>query len=105
MCFGIIRDRVYLNASELGDVKIISTIKQKIIGSHGSDNWQIHYAIPINLLEKYCQKKFAGNDAMGNFYKCGDATDFKHYGVWNYIENPSPGFHLLQYFGKYCFQP
>jgi hypothetical protein len=103
MGFGILRKRSYLTKDELVEMKIITTIKKPVIGHHGYDTWQLFCAVPINLFEKYYQKRFKGEDAIGNFYKCGDETEFKHYGVWNHIDNFTPNFHLPQFFGQIYF--
>jgi hypothetical protein len=103
MGYGIKRNRKYLNASDLSDMKVVASIKQPVTGLHGSDYWELYCAIPIKVLEKISNKKFKGDDAIGNFYKCGDETEFKHYGVWNLIENSKPDFHLPEYFGKIIF--
>jgi hypothetical protein len=103
MGYGIKRNRKYLNASELGDMKVVTSIKLPVTGLHGSDHWKLYCAIPINLLEKITNRKFTGDEAIGNFYKCGDETEFKHYGMWNIVNNPKPDFHLPEYFGKIVF--
>lgn len=103
MGYGIKRTRSYLTEFDLSDMRVISTIKEPIIGLHGSDNWKLYCAIPIKLLEKISNRKFKGDDAIGNFYKCGDETEFKHFGMWNLIDNPKPDFHLPEYFGRIIF--
>ena len=103
MGYGIKRNRFYLTETDLVDMKVICTIKKPVIGFHGSDHWKLYCAIPIRLLEKFSKRKFKGDDAIGNFYKCGDETEFKHYGMWNLIDNPKPDFHLPEYFGKIIF--
>jgi hypothetical protein len=103
MGYGIKRNRSYLTSSDLKDFNVISTIKKPVIGYYGSDNWKLFCAIPISLLEKISGRKFKGNEAIGNFFKCGDETEIKHYGIWNLIENPKPDFHLPEYFGKIIF--
>ena len=85
--------------------EIISSIKEPVSGFYGSDFWTMHYRIPIGFFEDYYQEKFTSDEAIGNFYKCGDETEFEHYGAWNKVENPSPDFHLPQYFGKIIFSP
>jgi len=104
MGYGIKRNRSYLTASDLNEMKIVTSIKHPVTGLHGSDYWKLYCAIPIKLLEKISKKKFNADDAIGNFYKCGDETEFKHYGMWNLIENSKPDFHLPEYFGKIIFE-
>ncbi len=103
MGYGIKRNRKYLTASDLKDMKVVTSIKKPIIGFHGSDHWKLYCAIPIKVFEKVYNRKFKGYDAIGNFYKCGDETEYKHYGMWNLIENEKPDFHLPKYFGKIIF--
>ena len=103
MGYGIKRTRSYLTETDLSDMKVISTVKEPVIGFYGSDHWKLYCAIPIGLLEKIANKKFKADEAIGNFYKCGDETEFKHYGMWNIINNPKPDFHLPEYFGKIIF--
>lgn len=104
MGIGIKRVRKYLDDSDLKEMHIVSSIKEPLIGKHGSDSWQLFCAIPINVLEKFYNRKFRGDNAIGNFYKCGDETDYKHYGMWNLIDNPKPDFHLPEYFGNILFE-
>lgn len=102
--YGINRNRKYLTASDLGDMKVISSIKKPVTGFHDSDHWKLYCAIPIKVFEKVYKRKFKGDDAIGNYFKCGDETEFKHYGMWNLIDNPKPDFHLPEYFGKIIFE-
>jgi len=104
MGYGIKRNRKYLTVSELNDLKVITSIKKPVTGFHGSDHWKLYCAIPIKVFEKVYNRKFKGYGAIGNFYKCGDETEFKHYGMWNLIDNPKPDFHLPEYFGKIIFE-
>lgn len=103
MGYGIKRNRKYLTVSDLKGMKVVTSIKKPVIGFHGSEYWKLFCAIPINLLEKISNRRFKGDDAIGNFYKCGDETEFKHYGMWNLVENSAPDFHLPEYFGKFIF--
>lgn len=103
MGYGIKRNRSYLKASDLIDLKVITTIKKPVIGFHRSDSWELYCKIPFKLLEKYSHRRFEGKNAIGNFYKCGDETEYKHYGMWNFVDSPTPDFHLPEYFGNLIF--
>jgi len=103
MGYGIKRERIYLQESDLSSLKIVTSIKEPVKGYHGSEFWELYCAIPINILEKLYNKKFIGGSAIGNFYKCGDETEFKHYGMWNLVNNTKPDFHLPEYFGNFYF--
>jgi hypothetical protein len=63
--------------------------------------WSIEYAIPLTVLDKYIKidKPAKGTQWRANFYKCGDKTSHKHYLTWAPVINPTPKFHLPEYFG------
>ena len=93
----------YFTEEEVKDWKIIASVKEAISGEHGNDFWTLHYRIPKPFFENYYNQKFNGETGIANFYKCGDETEFEHYGAWNKIESSKPNFHLPQYFGEICF--
>ncbi len=95
--------RYYFNEEELKKVEIIPSIKKAIIGEHGAEYWNIHLKIPKSFFENYYGQKITTQNGIANFYKCGDETEFEHYGAWNRIDNPTPNFHLPKYFGKISF--
>ncbi|MCK7480493.1 MAG: carbohydrate-binding family 9-like protein [Candidatus Moduliflexus flocculans] len=45
----------------------------------------------------------AGCRSAANFYKCGDETEFPHYGAWSPVETPAPDFHRPEFFGEIVF--
>jgi len=64
--------------------------------------WTVEYEVPFELMEKYVPG-FVRADEMtikANFYKCGDETEFPHFGVWKKVETPEPDFHRPEYFGE-----
>ncbi|NIA30295.1 MAG: hypothetical protein GWP06_10335 [Actinobacteria bacterium] len=98
------RNRRFLQEQEARDFEIIPSIKSPVNGFHGADFWTIHLKIPVRLFEEHYKMLFSTpRHASGNFYKCGDETEFEHYGAWNRIDNPTPDFHLAKYFGKIVF--
>ena len=66
--------------------------------------WTLEYKIPFSFLSSLYGGFDSKKGLYGNFYKCGDKTKFEHYGMWNVIENPTPQFHLPQFFGKIMFE-
>lgn len=64
--------------------------------------WTVSYKVPFDLIRKYIPE-YRYRDGMKirtNFYKCGDKTEFPHYGVWNPIPLVEPDFHQPDYFGE-----
>ena len=93
----------YFLEEQVKDWKIISSIKEPVNGLHGNKFWTLHYRIPKSFFEKYYKQKFDVKSGIANFYKCGDETEFEHYGAWNKIKSDKPNFHLPQYFGEIFF--
>ena len=64
--------------------------------------WTVSYKVPFDLIRKYIPE-YRYRDGMKirtNFYKCGDHTEYPHYGVWNAIPLENPDFHQPDYFGE-----
>lgn len=78
---------------------IDNEIKEKV-------TWYIEYKIPIEVLSKYFEnvKPISETVWRGNFYKCADKTSHPHWLTWNKVENPTPNFHLPQFFGTLIFE-
>ena len=64
--------------------------------------WSVEYLVPFSLIETYFEGFEAKEELeiLTNFYKCGDGTEFPHYGVWNPIDSKKPDFHRPEFFGK-----
>jgi len=97
------KKRYYFKKKEVKDWEIISSIKNIINGEHGKDYWELYVKIPKSFFENYYQKPFDVKKSIANFYKCGDETEFEHYGAWSGIESPEPNFHLPRFFGEIIF--
>lgn len=64
--------------------------------------WQVEYFFDFEVLDKLFGKVdyTSGYTFKGNFYKCGDETDFPHFGMWNPVGTEKPDFHRPEYFGE-----
>ncbi len=60
--------------------------------------WQVCVSIPFSLMG--IDPDSLPTKVLGNFYKCADATQNKHYLSWNPIDLPQPEFHCPQFFGE-----
>ena len=98
------KERYYFEEDEIKDWQIVPSIEEAIDGEHGEEYWTLHYKIPKSFFEKYYNQKFEVMNGIVNFYKCGDETEFEHYGAWNKILNDNPNFHLPEYFGEIIFE-
>lgn len=68
-----------------------------------SDRWTVQLFVPLSLIETlYGAQSFApGTRLKGNFYKCGDETAEKHYGMWQPITWRKEDFHRPEQFGDF----
>lgn len=62
--------------------------------------WEVRYTVPFTLIQKYIPEyRFEeGMTILANFYKCGNRTQFPHYGIWNPMPLEKPDFHRPEYF-------
>lgn len=69
------------------------------------DGWEITYRIPFSFLRTLYPdfKAETGMQIAGNFYKCGNLTEQKHYISWNPIASETPDFHRPEDFGVFVF--
>ncbi|MDM1047997.1 carbohydrate-binding family 9-like protein [Sphingobacterium hotanense] len=92
-------NRNRLSAEEILQINAYSSVRTVA----GKKSWQQILQIPFHIFkanaeELQCKKAYA------NFYKCGDALPNPHFIAWNDIDNPTPNFHLPQYFGEVTFK-
>lgn len=92
-------DRNRLTAEAIEQVHTLTSIARQ-----GEKKcWNIILKIPVGLFSDSGISSFEELAADANFYKCGDALPQPHFIAWNPIDNPSPNFHLPQFFGSLTF--
>jgi len=64
---------------------------------HRGGWWALSYTVPANVIEQLFGVTLASGQKMrGNFFICGDKTEYPHYGMWNGADPavfPKPDFH------------
>lgn len=60
--------------------------------------WTVNVAFSFREIMKIAKTEKI-DFLRGNFYKCGDETDFPHFGMWSEILSKKPDFHIPDYFG------
>jgi len=82
--------------------KVKTSVTKENLKDFSGPFWTVEFMIPFDFLRDiYGPVKFeSGSKMRGNFYKCGDKTEFPHYLCWNNIINEKPDFHLPQFFGQ-----
>jgi len=84
------------------DILKVDTFSQ-VRTLNGTKTWQQILVIPVEIFGLQLNA-LKGTTAFANFYKCGDSLPRPHFISWNFIDNPTPNFHLPNYFGKINFR-
>ena len=65
------------------------------------DGWEVMYQIPFDYIHTLYPafSPASGAQMRGNFYKCGNLTENKHYLTWNHVDSDTPNFHVPESFG------
>lgn len=67
-----------------------------------SDKWSVELHLTVEDIKKLFGdidfKK--GYKFTANMFKCGDRTEYEHYGMWSYSVSIFPQFHQPEYFGQ-----
>jgi len=92
-------DRNRLSAEEILQINAFSSVQT----IDGKKSWQQILQIPFSVFMVNAED-LKGKQAHANFYKCGDALPNPHFIAWNDIDNPTPNFHLPQFFGEVSFK-
>ncbi len=92
-------NRNRLSAEEILQINAFSSVQT----IDGKKSWQQILQIPFSVF-KVNAEDLKGKQAHANFYKCGDALPNPHFIAWNDIDNPTPNFHLPQFFGEVSFK-
>jgi hypothetical protein len=96
--------RKRLSPEDLAGFRIVASIHGPIDGPYGADFWTVRYRIPLMLFKNYYGDTIRpGLEGRANFYKCGDETEFPHYGAWSPPRTEAPDFHRPEFFGKIVF--
>ena len=78
---------------------LLSPITAKI----DEDKWSVYAEISLKKLKKL-YGDIAFNSFRGNLYKCGDETEFPHFGMWSAVKTETPDFHRPEFFGEFLIE-
>jgi hypothetical protein len=95
------KSRIRITDVDVSIFNVSTSVNEKNIKEYKGDYWTVEYSIPFSFIEKYFGQ-FNLRDMKritGNFYKCGDETEYPHYGCWSLIDVKAPDFHRPEYFG------
>ena len=103
--FEINSDGVYL--SQYGSVrenrtfiKELTDIQANVSTNVTTDGWSLELFVPCSLISEVFGKEFTADKCTvrGNFTKCGDLTEYPHYGSFSALSTPDLGFHNPELF-------
>ena len=97
-------DRRPLAKSELRGFRARASLAAPVDGAIAGGRWSLAYRVPLGLFGAlYGREVEPGQTSGANFYKCGDETEFPHYGAWSPVGTPRPDFHRPEFFGRLVF--
>jgi hypothetical protein len=100
-------DYVALDTNDIKQIEIAHTLPKRVHPEITEPvTWIIESRIPLAMLKKYANITNPGPGVTwkGNFYKTGSKTSNPNYMTWSFVDNPTPNFHLPQFFGTLKFQ-
>lgn len=105
--FEINCDGVYLSqfgATRQGRrfIKELTQIEPTVKTEKGPDGWSLQFFVPCELISEVYNEKFTAGacNIKGNFTKCGDLTEYPHYGSFSALEGLDLGFHNPRCFAQ-----
>ena len=93
--------RIPLDDTALKSIKRRCTLPQEAFGVLGErTQWELWLDVPASV---FGLESFEGLRARGNFYKCADASPFRHYLSYAPSATPKPDFHRPEFFETILF--
>ena len=93
--------RIPLDDTALKSIKRRCTLPHEAFGLLGErTQWELWLDVPASV---FGLESFEGLRARGNFYKCADASPFRHYLSYAPIATPKPDFHRPEFFETILF--
>jgi len=97
-------NRTSLPATLLEKIETLPSLgREPFDDIHESTMWNLQVRIPVTTLCFSEIKDLTGQDAYGNFYKCGDNLNQPHFLSWKPVLTPTPDFHQFRYFDQLSF--
>lgn len=90
----------YLNEALMAQIERYPSLGSEPITQErvGENSWELTLKIPCQALFKHSIQSLCGLRARVNLYKCGDNLSKPHFLSWQPIDNPTPNFHLPEFF-------
>ncbi|HEY6915898.1 MAG TPA: carbohydrate-binding family 9-like protein [Paludibacter sp.] len=96
------KDVTPYSKEELSMIKRHSTLGRRAFNEmEGMFEWEVTVKIPLRIMG--IDPNNMPEKILGNFYKCADGTDSKHYVTWSPVLTEKPDFHRPEFFGELYF--
>ena len=99
--------RINLKEEDFQSMEIAHTLP-KYLDKEISEpvTWFLEFKLPLEMLRKYGKvtQPEKGVTWKANFYKTSGRSTNPHYITWSVVDNPTPQFHLPQFFGDIIFK-
>lgn len=84
----------------------ISGVLPDVTAGRDGEYWWVECFLSLDTIKKVFGEidLKSGATYRGNFYKCGELTDFPHYLVWSPIDLPEPDYHCPEFFGMFIME-
>ena len=97
------KDVTPYSKEELSMLKRYSSLgRRAFIEMEGMFDWDLTVKIPLRIMG--IDPDNLPEKITGNFYKCADGTDSRHFVTWNPIHSEKPDFHRPEFFGELFFE-
>jgi len=97
------KDVTPYSKEELSMIKRFPTLGRRAFNEmEGMFDWELTVKIPLRVMginPNNLPKKI-----LGNFYKCADGTDSRHFVTWSPVKTEQPDFHRPEFFGELYFE-
>lgn len=102
LCKGAGRSgRVPVDEAALKSITRRCTLPQEAFGLlNERTQWELWLDVPASV---FGLERYDGLRARGNFYKCADASPYRHYLSYAPIATPKPDFHRPEFFEEIVF--
>jgi hypothetical protein len=95
-------DVVPFSTEQMQSIKRYPSIGRRAFNEmEGMFEWELTVEIPFELIG--IDPENLPEKILGNFYKCADGTDSKHFVTWSPVKTEKPDFHCPEYFGELYF--
>lgn len=99
--------RTNLTAEDFAPVEIAHVLPKKLDKEIDvPTTWTLEYKLPLEVIRKFSNitEPKKGVKWKANFYKTASKSTNAHYITWAVVDNPTPKFHLPQFFGTLEFK-